>query len=138
MYPTAFRGMLSVKRLSLGFGRNRGQIAEIVVFTAVGDGFEVFRITTVGDADTGDLALFCHIDCLLFLYNGIVRKLIPGDPAALFHKSDDPLCVGISLWNLIQGLLYKFLIIHVHHPFCIVFAEKRRICGVYKMETGMV
>jgi hypothetical protein len=33
------------------------------------------------DANTGDLTLFCHVYCLLFFYNGIVRKLIPGDPA---------------------------------------------------------
>ena len=138
MNPTAFRGMLSVKRLSLGFGGNGGEVTEIVVFAAVGDGFEVFRITTVGNADTGNLPLFCHVDCLLFLYNRIVGKLIPGDPAALLHKTDDPLCVGIGARNLIQCLLYKFLTIHVHHSFCIVFAVKQRICGVYKMETGMV
>ena len=88
--------MLSVKLLSLGIRRNRGEIAEIVVFTAVGDGFEVFGISAVGDADTGDLALFCHIHSLLFFHNGVVGKLIPGDPATLFHKPDDALCVGIS------------------------------------------
>jgi len=44
--------MLTVKLLSLSIGRNRGQVAEVVIFTAVGDGFEVFRITTVGNADT--------------------------------------------------------------------------------------
>ena len=66
------RGMLTVKLLSLSIGRNGGQVAEVVVFTAVGDGFEVFRITTVGDADTGNLTLFCHIYSLLFFYDGIV------------------------------------------------------------------
>ena len=123
---------------SLGSGRNGGQIAQIVVFTAVGDGFEVFGIATVGDADTGDLPLFCHIHCLLFFYNGIVRKLISGDPAALFHKSDDSLCVGICLRNLIQGLLYKFFPVHVHHSFCVVFATAQRICGLYKLENFVI
>ena len=87
--------MLSVKLLSLSIRRNGGQVAEVVVFASVGDGFKVFGISTVGDADTGDLSLLCHVYCLLFFYNGIVRKLIPGDAAALFHKADDPLRVGI-------------------------------------------
>ena len=105
--------MLSVKRLSLGFGRNRGEIAKVIVFTAIGDGFEVFRIPAVGDADPGNLSLLCHIYRLLFLYNGIIGKLIPGDPATLFHKTHDPLGIGIRLRNLIQGLLYKFFPIHL-------------------------
>ena len=70
--------------LSLGIRRNGWQIAEVIIFAAVGDGFEILCISPVGDADTGDLALFCHVYCLLFLYNGIIGKLIPGDPAALF------------------------------------------------------
>ena len=121
--------MLSVKLLSLGLRRNRGEVAEVVVFTAIGDGFEIFGISTVGDADTGDLSLFCHIYCLLFFYNGMIGKLIPGDPAALFHQTDDPLGVGIRLRNLIHGLLYKFLSVHMHRSFGVVFATARRICG---------
>ena len=97
---------------SLGSGRNGGQIAQIVVLAAVGDGFEVFGIATVGDADTGDLALLCHIYRLLFFYNGIVGKLIPSDPAALFHKSDDSLCVGICLRDLIQCIFDEIMILH--------------------------
>ena len=89
------------KLLSLGIRRNRGQIAEVVIFAAVGDGFQVFGISTVGDTDTGDQTLLSHIYCLLFLYNGIVGKLISGDSAALFDKADDFLGVGISLRNLI-------------------------------------
>ena len=50
--------MLSVKLLFLGLGRNRGQVAKIVIFATIRDGFEVFRIAPVGDADTGDLSLF--------------------------------------------------------------------------------
>ena len=120
-------GMLTVKRLSLGFGRNRGQVAEVVVFTAVGDGFEVFGISPVGDADTGDRSR------LLFFHNGIVGKLIPGDSAAFFHKTDDPLGIGIRLRNLIQGLFCKFLpkvvIVHIHRSFEVVFASRYRIYG---------
>ena len=116
--------MLSVKRLSLGFGRNRGEITKVIVFTAIGDGFEVFRIPAVGDADTGDLPLFCHVYCLLFLNNGIIGKLIPGDSAAFFYKSDDSLCVGICMGNLIQGLLYKFVSVHDHHSFSSYFLCK--------------
>ena len=95
--------MLKVILLSLGISRNGWQVSQIVVFTAVGDGFQVFGISTVGDTATGDLALFRHIHCLLFFHNGIVRKLIPGDSAAFFDKTDDPLCIGIRLRNLIQG-----------------------------------
>ena len=93
--------MLTVKILGLGFGRNGRKVTEVIIFTSVGDGFEVFGISTVGDADTGDSPLFCHIYCLLFLYNGIVRKLIAGDSAAFLYESDDPLCVGIGARNLI-------------------------------------
>ena len=121
--------MLSVKILCMSFGRNGGQVAEVAILTSVGDGFQVFCVSTVGDADTGDLALFCHIHRLLLLYNGIIGKLIPGDPAAFFYKTDDPLGVGIGLWNLIQGLLYKFLSVHIHRSFGVVFATARRICG---------
>ena len=95
------RGMLTVLFLSLNFRRNGGEIAEVVVFTAVGNRFQVFGIPTVGDADTGDLSLFCHVYCLLFFYDGIVRKLIPGDSAALFHKTNDVFCVGIGLRDLV-------------------------------------
>ena len=124
--------MLTVKMLGLDFGRNRGQVAEVVVFAAIGDGLQIFGITAVSDADTGDLSLFCHIYCLLFFYNGIVRKLIPGDSATLFYKTNDPLCVGICLRNLIQGLLYKFLSVHMHRSFGVVFATVQRICGFTK------
>ena len=130
--------MLPAIILALRFRRNRGQIAEVVVFAAVGDGFEIFGISTVGDADTGDLALLCHVYRLLFFYNGIIGKLISDDSAALFHKPDDPLCVGSGMRNLIQGLLYKFLPVRVHHSFCIVFATVQRICGLYKLENFVI
>ena len=87
--------------LSLGIRRNGGQVTEVVVFTAIGDGFEVFGISPVSDADTGDLTLLSHIYCLLFFNDRIVGKLIPGDSAAFFYKTDDPLGVGIGLRNLI-------------------------------------
>ena len=118
-------GMLTVKILGLDFGGNRGQVAEVVVFATVGDRFEVFGISTVGDADTGDLPLLCHVYCLLFFHNGIVGKVIPGDPAALFDKTNDLLCVGIYLGNLIQRLPYKFLSIHIHRSFLtLVFTKE--------------
>lgn len=107
--------MLSAKRSSLGIGRNRGQVAKVVIFTAVGDRFQVFGITPVGDSDTGNLALLCHIYCLLFFYNGIVRKLIPGDSAALFNKTNNSFCIGIRLRDLIQCIFYEIMIFH----FCI-------------------
>ena len=101
----------------LGLGRNRGQVAEVVVFTAIRDGFQVFSISPVGDTDIGDLALLCHIHSLLFFHNGIVRKLIPGDSAALFDKPHDSLCVGISLRDLIQCIFYEILTVHIATPF---------------------
>ncbi len=93
--------LLTVKLLSLGTRRNRGEVAEVVVFTTIRDGFQVFGVPTVSDADTGDLPLLCHIYCLLFCYDGIVRKLIPGDSSTLFHKTNDSLCVGTCLRDLI-------------------------------------
>ena len=121
-------GMLTVKMLGLGFGRNGRQVTEVIIFTSVGDGFEVFGISVVGDANTCDLTLLCHIYRLLFLNDGVVGKLIPGDPAAFFYKTDDPLGVGIRLRDLIQGLLCKFLpkvvIVHIHRSFEIVFASQ--------------
>jgi len=116
----------------LGVGRNRGEIAEVVVFGAVRNRFQVFGISAVGDADTGDLTLLCHIHSLLFFHNGIVGKMIPGDSATLFYQTDDPLCVGICLRNLIQGLFYKFLSVHMHHSFCVVFTEEQ---AIYKVTT---
>ena len=106
-------------------GRNSGKVSKVIVFAAIGDGFEIFGISTVGDANPGDLALFCHVYRLLFFHNGIIGKLIPSDSAALFHEADDPLCVGIGLRNLIQGLLDKLLSVHVHHSFWVVFAAER-------------
>ena len=116
------------KLLSLGIRRNRGQIAEVVVFAAVGDGFEVFGISTVGDAHTGDLAMLCHIHRLLLCNDRVIGKLIAGDPAALFQKPDDPFGVGACLGNLIQGLLCKLFSVHKNHSFWVVFAMGRRIC----------
>ena len=37
-------GMLTVQILGLRFRRNGGQVAEVVVLTSIGDGFEVFGI----------------------------------------------------------------------------------------------
>ena len=103
--------------LCFGFWRNRGKVTEVVIFAPIGDGFQVFRISTVGDTNTGDLTLFCHVYCLLFLNNGIIGKLIPGDSAALFDKSDDPLCIGIYLRNLVQCIFDEIMIFHLHCPF---------------------
>ena len=33
------------------------QVTEVVIFAPIGDGFQVFGIPTVGDANTGDLTL---------------------------------------------------------------------------------
>ena len=82
----------------------------------------------MGDVDTGDLALLCHIYSLLFLNDGIVGMLIPGDPATLFYKTYDPFCVGILLRKLIQGLLCKLCPVLIHHSFCAVSARKAIIC----------
>ena len=95
------RGMLTVLFLSLNFRRNRGEVTQVVIFAAVGNRFQIFRITPVGDAHTGDLSLFCHIHSPLFSYKGIIGKLIPGDSAALFHKANDVFCVGIGLRDLV-------------------------------------
>lgn len=124
--------------LGLGFGRNRGEVSEIVVFTAVGNGFQIFRIAAVSNANTGDSSLFCHVNCLLLLHNGIIGKLIPGDPAALFHKTDDSLCISICLRNLIQGLLYKFFPSICQSLLSLSFCRSAENMQVYKDQTGMI
>ena len=122
--------MLSVKLLSLGIRRNRGEVAEVVVFTVVGDGFQVFGISTVGDADTGDLALLCHVYCLLFFHNRIVGELIASDSASVFYKTNNSLCVGIRLRDLVKGVFYEFLSVQIHHSFEISFR-----CGAENMQS---
>ena len=124
--------MLTVKILGLGFGRNRGKVAEVVVFAAVGDGFEVFGISAVGDADTGDLTLLCHVYCLLFFHNRIVGELIASDSASLFYKTNNSLCVGIRLRDLVQGLLNKFISVHIHRSFALSFCDRAENMQVYK------
>ena len=42
--------------LHLLFRGNRGKTSQIVIFGAIGDGFQVFGISPVGDADLNDLA----------------------------------------------------------------------------------
>lgn len=85
--------------LCLSIGRNRGKVTKLVVFATVGDGYQVFGISPVGDADTGDLALLCHIYCPLFFHNGIIGKLVPGDPATFLHKTYDPLALEFVCGN---------------------------------------
>lgn len=104
--------MLTVPKLFPSFGRSGGDVTQIIVFAAIGNGFQVFAISSVSDANTGDLALLCHIYCLLFLYNGIVGKLIPGDSSTLFDKPDNPLCIGISLRDLVQCIFNEIMICH--------------------------
>lgn len=113
--------------LSSVLRRNRGQAAQIIVLVAVGDGFEVFRFASVGDADSCDLALPAHVHGLLFFHDGIVGKLIAGDPAALLDEADDALCVGVGPGDLVEGLLV--LSVHVRHSFGVVFATVGRICA---------
>ena len=110
-----------------GIREIRGQVAQVIVFAAIGDGFEVFCISPVGDADIGDLPLFGHIHSLLFFYKGIIRKLIPGDPTACFHKTDDPLCVRTGLGDLIQGVFDGIVVFHFHRSFVIVFFKGPQI-----------
>ena len=93
-----------MRRLLKLSGEKRRQIAQIVIFTAVGNGFKIFCVTSVGDAYAGDLPLFGHIDCLLLFYNGVVRELVPGDLAAFFLQ--DRQCVW--RWRLPEGFDPKF------------------------------
>ena len=80
----------------LGMGRNRWQVTQVVTLATFRNGFEVFSIATGGNADTGDLALLRHIHSLLFFYNGIIGKLIPGDSATLFDKPNDCLALEFA------------------------------------------
>lgn len=59
-------------------GRNRGQVAEVVVFTTIGDGFQIFHITS------GDPAALFHkageafgvCICIGDLIQGILDKIM--------------------------------------------------------------
>ena len=42
------------------FRENRGEISKIVILASVGDGFQVFGISPVGDADICGLSLLCR------------------------------------------------------------------------------
>ena len=53
-------GGLERYSLCLGFRGNRGEIPQIVIFAPIGDGFQVFGFSPVGDADICGLSLLCH------------------------------------------------------------------------------
>lgn len=61
-----------------GSGRNRGEISEVVVFASVGDGFQVFCISAVGDADTCGLSLLCHGNSVRLGNKAFARQLAVG------------------------------------------------------------
>lgn len=61
--------MLSVILLSLGISKNRGQVAQIIILGAIGEGLRVFRISTVGEANTGDLPLIRYVLCIVVSKN---------------------------------------------------------------------
>ena len=109
--------MLPVKLLSLGDRRNRGKVAEVVVFTAIGDGFQVFGITPVGNAHARDLPLLCHGNGFGFRNKGFVGQLIPRDPAAFLHKPYDAFRIGAGLGDLIQCMFYEIVLFQFHHSF---------------------
>ena len=111
--------------------RNGRQIAKVVVFAAVGNGFQILGISPVSDSHAGDLTMPCHIHRLLLFYNGLVRQLIAGNLAIFLHKTDDPLCIGISLGNLIESLLNKFVSVQINLPlFALVFASRGRLYNI--------
>lgn len=122
--PPVFITKTGSLSLHLLFRGNRREISEVVVFAAVGDGFQIFGISPVGDADACDLSLLRHGNGFWFGNEGFVGKLVSRDPAALFHKPDDVFGVGICLRNLIQCLLCKFLSIHNHHSFALSVCQR--------------
>lgn len=83
----------------------------------------------MGDADSCDLALPGHVHGLLFFHDGIVGKLIAGDPAALLDQGDDAFGVGVGLGDLVEGLFCEVLSVYVRHSFGVVFAAVGRICA---------
>ena len=95
--------------LHLLFRGNRGQISQIVIFGAIGYGFQVFGITPVGNAHARDLPLLCHGNGFGFRNKGFVGQFISGDPAAFLHKSDDALRIVICLRNLIQCISARMM-----------------------------
>lgn len=110
-------GGLEQYSLCLGFRRNRGKISEIVVFASVGDGFQVFGISPVGDAYACNLVLLCHRNGFRLGKKGFIRQLVAGDPAAFLHKSDDVLGVGTGLRDLIQCIVVETVLFRFHRSF---------------------
>ena len=86
----------------------------------------------MGDANTCNLPLLRHGNCFGFGNEGFVGQFVAGNPAAFLHKSDDALCVSTGLRNVISRLFCKFLSIHNHHSFGLVFAKERKLCGAYR------
>ena len=83
--------------------------------------------------DCRDYCFHCHLYCLLIFYNGIIGKLVPCDPAVLFHKANDVFCVVISLRDLIKCILKRFWFFVSLLLSYLAFAGKRIIC---KYRTG--
>ena len=121
--------------LSLGIRRYRGEVAKVIVLAAIWDRLEIFCISAMGDANTGDPDLLCHVYRLLLFHNRVVRKPISGDSSTLLHKTDDAFCGGLCLGDLIQCLFYKFLSIHIHRSFGISFCYRAENIRFAKWKT---
>ena len=70
----------------------------------------------MGDADVGDLAMLCHVHCLLFFDNRIIRKLIASNSSALFNQTDDALCIRCNQGDLIQCVFDEIVFFHIITP----------------------
>jgi hypothetical protein len=71
--------VLTVKPLSFGFRRNRGEIAEVVVFAAVGDGVQILSVTAVSNTDTSDTGSYFVEATMRFAFGCDCSSLIYED-----------------------------------------------------------
>ena len=110
------------KRYCGGLAGYGGEVSQVVVFRAVGQGFQVFGVFPVCDAYAFDFSVFCKADAFLFGDGGAVGKLVAGDASAAFYKSYDFFGIAFGLRDVIQRIpcqcfaesfFFGFLVIHV-------------------------
>lgn len=104
--------------------RDRGQVSEIVAVGAVGNGFQVFRVTPVGHANAFDLAAFCHADALLLADGGAVGQLVAVNLSAVFYQADDFTGIRFGPGDFVQRIFCQcggevcivlFIFHHIFH-----------------------
>lgn len=79
--------------------RKRGKV---VFLGTVRQGFQIFGVFVMGNADTSDSAVFCELHAFLSADNAVIGQLIAGDTAFAFDKPRDGDCIRRGRRNLIK------------------------------------